>query len=201
MSVGERLAKLTDRFYDRMRHRDAFAAASGEATAGGFGALRGHKYCLLVSFRRSGEPIPTPVWFGLDAEGKLYVRTETGAAKVRRIRANPRVRVAPATVRGKPLGPLAEATARVLPAGEEARAEAALRANYGLGRRLYEGIATGPLGVPTVYLELTPLSEGARDPGEAASGAEAPAPGRQASAPATTAGEPAPADPGGATPR
>ena len=154
--LGQRLAKLSDRFYDGMRHRDAFAAARGEATAQGFQALRGHKYCLLVSFRRSGEPVPTPVWFGLDAEGRLYVRTEADAAKVKRIRANERVRVAPATVRGKPTGLLAEGSARVLPPAEEPRAESALRANYGLGRRLYEGMATGPLGVETVYLEVTP---------------------------------------------
>jgi hypothetical protein len=33
--------------------------------------------------------------------------------------------------------------------------ERVLRANYGLGRRLYEGFSE-PLGVPTVYLEVTP---------------------------------------------
>ena len=146
---------LTNRVYDRVRHREAFVAAELPARIVGFAALRGHKYCLLVSFRRSGEPIPTPVWFGLDADGRLYVRTEADAAKVKRIRANPRVRVAPATVRGKPVGPLAEGTARVLPAGEESRAESSLQANYGLGRRLYEGMAAGPLGVATVYLEVT----------------------------------------------
>jgi uncharacterized protein len=155
-SFGERLAKFSDRLYDRMRDRAAYAAASGEATASGFDALRASKYCLLVTFKRSGVPVPTPVWFGLDAEGRLYVRTESDSAKVKRIRANGRARVAPANVRGKPLGPLAEGSARVLPVEEHARAERALRANYGLGRRLYEGIATGPLGVPTTYLEVTP---------------------------------------------
>src|SRR4029077_17923432 len=76
-SFGERLAKLSNRLYDQMRHGDAYTAARGEATAHGFDALRGHKYCLLVTYRRSGDAVPTPVWFGLDAEGKLYVRTET----------------------------------------------------------------------------------------------------------------------------
>jgi PPOX class probable F420-dependent enzyme len=159
-ALGQRLAKLSDRFYDRMRHRQAFEAARGAATAQGFEGLRGHKYCLLVSFRRSGDPVPTPVWFGLDGDGRLYVRTEADAAKVKRIRANARVRVAPASVRGKPTGPLAEGTARVLGREQEARAESALQANYGLGRRLYEGLATGPLGVATVYLEVTPAPPG-----------------------------------------
>jgi uncharacterized protein len=156
MAVGQRLAALSNRFYDRMRHRDAYTAARGEAAAQGFDALRGHKYCLLVTYRRSGQPVPTPVWFGLDAEGRLYVRTESDAAKVKRINRNPRARVAPANVRGKPMGPVAEGSARVLPPEEHDRAERALRTNYGLGRRIYEGVATGPLSVPTTYLEVTP---------------------------------------------
>jgi PPOX class probable F420-dependent enzyme len=146
--------KLLDRLYDRMRHRDAFVLAREEPTVHDFGALRGHKYCLLISFRRSGEPVPTPVWFGLDAEGRVFVRTESSSAKVKRIRADARVRVAPASSRGKPTGPLAGGIARVLAQEEEAHAESALRANYGLGRRLYEGISE-PMGVQTVYLEVT----------------------------------------------
>jgi PPOX class probable F420-dependent enzyme len=146
---------VLDRFYDRMRHRDAFTAARAEPTVHGFDALAGQKYCLLISFRRSGEPVPTPVWFGLDDGGRLFVHTEADAAKVKRIRADARVRVAPATSRGKPTGPLAGGLARVLAADEEAHAESALEANYGLGRRLYEGMSQ-PLGVHTVYLEVTP---------------------------------------------
>jgi uncharacterized protein len=155
MSVGARLAKLGDSFYDRMRHPDAFTAARAGATASGFDSLRGRKYCLLVSYRRSGEPVPTPVWFGLDPSGALFVRTESDAGKVKRIRSDPKVLVGPASARGKPAGPLAPGSARVLPEQESERAERALSSNYGLGRRLYEG-ASGQLGVDTVYLEVTP---------------------------------------------
>jgi uncharacterized protein len=156
MALGERLASVSNRFYDRMRHRDAYTAARGEATAQGFEALRGHKYCLLVTYKRSGDAVPTPVWFGLGDDGRVYVRTETAAAKVKRISRDARVRVAPANVRGKPVGPVAEGTARVLPPEEHDRAERALQANYGLGRRIYEGVATGPLAVPSTYLEVAP---------------------------------------------
>jgi uncharacterized protein len=95
------------------------------------------------------------VWFGLGAD-RLYVRSEADVAKVKRIRNDPRVRVAPCTVRGRPLGPPAEGLARVLndPA-EEQDAEAALQANYGLGRRVYEG-AGAVMGIAAVYLEITP---------------------------------------------
>ena len=166
MSVlGVRLAKLGDRLYDRLRAPAAFTAARTEPTASGFGALRGCKYCLLVTFRRSGEPVPTPVWFGLDADGRMYVFTGASSAKVKRIRADPRVRVAPATVRGEPTGPLAPGTARVLAPEDAERAERALKANYGLGRKLYDGMLTPALGVDMVYLEVTAAATGAAEAG------------------------------------
>jgi uncharacterized protein len=146
---------LPNRFYDWIRHPAAGSVAGEHRTASGFDHLQRHKYCLLVTFKRSGEPVPTPVWFGL-ADGKLYMRSDADAAKVKRIRNDPRSRVAPCTSRGKPLGPPAEGRARILDqqTGSDI-AEAALRANYGLGRRMYEG-ASDALGTKTVYLEVTP---------------------------------------------
>jgi uncharacterized protein len=149
-----RVTSVPNRFYHRIRHPSAHSLAGQERTVPGFEHLRGHKYCLLVTYKRSGEAVPTPVWFGL-GDGKLYVRSEADVAKVKRIRNDPRVRVAPCTVRGKPLGPPAEGRARVLDQssdGEEA--ERALQANYGLGRKIYEG-AGGALGTATAYLEIT----------------------------------------------
>jgi PPOX class probable F420-dependent enzyme len=151
-----RVTSLPNRFYHWIRHPSAAAVAGEERTVSGFEHLRGHKYCLLVTYRRNREAVPTPVWFGL-GDGKLYVRSEANVAKLKRIRRDPQVRVAPCTMRGKPLGLPAEGRARVLdhPSDEEAMAEAALRANYGLGRRVYEG-AGGALGTETVYLEISP---------------------------------------------
>jgi PPOX class probable F420-dependent enzyme len=149
------VTSLPNRFYDWIRHPSARLLAGEDRTISGFEHLRGHKYCLLVTYRRSGEPVPTPVWFGL-RDGKLYVRSEANVAKAKRVRNDPRVRVAPCTARGKPLGPPAEGWARILEQqSERALAEAALRANYGLGRKLYEG-AGEALGIETTYLEVTP---------------------------------------------
>jgi uncharacterized protein len=146
---------LPNRFYDRIRHPAARSLAGEKRTVSGFDHLQGHKYCLLVTYKRSGEPVPTPVWFGV-ADGKLYVRSDANAAKLKRIRNDPRARVAPCTSRGKPLGPPAGGRARVLDQqSESGLAEAALRANYGLGRRIYEG-ASEAIGTETVYLEVTP---------------------------------------------
>ena len=117
---------VANRFYHWIRHPAAHSLASQERTVRGFEHLRGYKYCLLVTYKRRGEAVPTPVWFGL-ADGKVYVRSEANVAKVKRIRNHSQVRVAPCTVRGEPLGPPAEGQARVLDAsGDEAKAEAAL---------------------------------------------------------------------------
>jgi len=148
------VGSIANRVYHLIRHPSASAAARDEVTVRGFSGLQDHKYCLLVTYKRSGEPVPTPVWFGL-SQGTVYVRSEADAAKVARIRREHRVRLAPCTVRGRPLGPSAEGLARVLDAAEHARAEAALQANYGGGRRVYEGMADA-LGVKGVYLEVVP---------------------------------------------
>lgn len=149
------MASLSNRFYHWIRHPAAQSLAGEQRTVSGFEQLRGHKYCLLLTYKRSGEAVPTPVWFGL-GERALYVRSEANVAKVKRIRNDPSVRVAPCSVRGRPLGPPADGRARVLQEPSETdAAEAALQANYGLGRRVYEG-AGGALGVDTVYLEIVP---------------------------------------------
>ncbi|MDQ6915196.1 MAG: PPOX class F420-dependent oxidoreductase [Actinomycetota bacterium] len=146
------VAKRLERFYDRVRSSRAVRAAEGETTTG-FSHLRGRKYAVLVTYRRSGEPVPTPVWFGLDERGRVYTRSLADAWKVKRVRHDPRARVAPCDARGKPLGPAAEGRVRIVPAEEEAHAEEAIQANYGLGRKLYEAASVGR--VDLVYLEVT----------------------------------------------
>jgi PPOX class probable F420-dependent enzyme len=155
--VSRRL-ELQNRFYDRIRHRAARGAVEGPALSGNFDSLRGHKYCLLVTFRRDGTGVPTPVWFGLDEAGRLYFRTGADVAKVRRLRSHPGVLVAPCTLRGKPLGSSVEGTARVLGAEEREHAEQAIQSNYGLGRRLYEGGADA-VGGDEAYVEVAPRLE------------------------------------------
>jgi PPOX class probable F420-dependent enzyme len=147
-----RLAVLSNRFYDSIRRNDAVTIAEGEAGARGFGHLKG-PYCLVATYKRSGEPVATPLWYGVDDEGRVYFRTYAGAVKLKRIRNNPRVRVAPSTMRGKPKGLSAEGTARVLDSSEEPHAEEAIQSNYGLFRRIYE--RTGG-NIDAVYVEVTP---------------------------------------------
>jgi len=116
--------------------------------------IRAHKRALLVTFRRNGRPVPTPVW-AAEADGLLYVRSERTAGKIKRLRSDGRLLVAPCTVRGKPLGSPFEATARILPAQEEPVAERALARRYGLGRALFEW-AFDRMRIDMCYLEVTP---------------------------------------------
>jgi uncharacterized protein len=150
-----RRLELQNRFYDSIRSGAARGVAEGPVERGTFDPLRGHKYALVVTFKRNGSAVPTPIWFGLDAEGRLYFRTGADVAKVKRIRNNPRVLVAPCTVRGKPRGAAVEGTARVLPTSEWQHAEDAIQSNYGLGRRLYESAADA-VGGGEVYVEIVP---------------------------------------------
>lgn len=130
-------------------------AQSASPTKSAFPALAGHQYMRLTTFRKSGEPVPTPVWFAQVGD-HLYVTTDGESGKVRRIRNNAQVEVAPCDMQGKPLGDSAEAMARVLGAEEEAVAQAALKRKYGLQFHLFG--AFGSLRRQRrVHLDITPM--------------------------------------------
>ncbi len=152
MSVAERVAHASNRLYDVVRSPQAREATEG-ASKGDLAALVGHKYCLVTTFKRSGEAVPTPVWFGL-TDGKLCFRTYADASKIKRIRTNPRVLVGPCDVRGKPKGELIEARGRVVAEEEKPAAEKVVQSNYSLFRRLYKASFSGR--VEDAYVEVTP---------------------------------------------
>jgi PPOX class probable F420-dependent enzyme len=74
--------------------------------------LEGEKVISLETYRRNGEPVRTPVWF-LAENGILYVHTDDSTGKVKRIRRNPKVRVAPSHFRGKPKAEYVDARAEM----------------------------------------------------------------------------------------
>ncbi len=99
------------------------------------------RYLNLATFRRNGRAVETPVWFAL-REGRLYVFTDGTSGKVKRLRANPRIRIAPCDVRGKLKGDWGEGEGRIIdePAAVEA-AYAVLRRKYGLQMRVTDFIS------------------------------------------------------------
>jgi PPOX class probable F420-dependent enzyme len=92
----------------------------------GFAAFEGQKYLNLETFKKSGEGVKTPVWFAAElsanldsSAAKLYVYTIGVSGKVKRIRNNPRVRIAPCDVKGNVQGDWVEARAEIV-TGDEA---------------------------------------------------------------------------------
>ena len=100
-------------------------------------ALERHRYVNLATFRRSGQPVATPVWFAT-VDDKMYVVSAGDAGKVKRLRNNPRARVAPCDVRGNVVGRWRDGMARVItdPA-RIAEVQAALRVKYGWQVRIF----------------------------------------------------------------
>ena len=93
------------------------------------------KYVSLVSFKRDGTGVATPVWFVAE-DGRLLVQTGADSFKVRRIRRNPHVTVAPCSASGRTRGPAVTATAEILPDGELDHVRSAVGRKYRIDRIL-----------------------------------------------------------------
>ena len=96
-------------------------------------AIQGQKYIRLTTFRKNGMGVGTPVWCG-EEDGKLYVMTGSKSGKYKRIGNNPRVRVAPCTIRGVVTGPEFDAVAQVLPPEQHRQARQIINRKYWLAR-------------------------------------------------------------------
>lgn len=93
----------------------------------GFAGFAGQKYLNLETFKKNGQGVKTPVWFALDPavnldslEARLFVYTIGVSGKIKRIRSNPKVRIAPCDMRGNVTGQWVAAQAEIL-AGDQAR--------------------------------------------------------------------------------
>jgi PPOX class probable F420-dependent enzyme len=156
MALAHAISNTSIRFYESIRSKRASTAASN-VRHGDLRSLQGHKYALIVTFRANGEPVPTPVWFGLD-DGRLFFRSVATGAKLRRIAVRPGVVVAACTANGHPRGPSIHGRARLLTApADESRAEAAIRRNYGLARRIYVRFVSAK--VAGTYVEIRPTTD------------------------------------------
>jgi PPOX class probable F420-dependent enzyme len=107
-------------------------------------ALAGGKYLSLETYRRTGTPVRTPVWFAEDDRdpSTLYVYTELNAGKVKRIRNNANVKIAPCTMRGTVKGDWIAAAARLVEGDEAARGHTLLNRKY-WPKRLVDFLSPG----------------------------------------------------------
>ncbi|THG33854.1 PPOX class F420-dependent oxidoreductase [Glaciibacter flavus] len=65
-----------------------------------FRSLGDEAFVSLTTFRRSGEPVSTPVWIAPDGDA-LAVRTTAATGKVKRLRNSSRAQLRPSTRSGK----------------------------------------------------------------------------------------------------
>src|SRR5215218_10401745 len=113
----------------------------------------------LTTFRKSGQPVSTPVWFAI-LDDRIHVFTDNESGKVRRIRNNPRVNLAPSDFRGRPRGAAVWATARIVDEAEFESADRALREKYGWQYKSFQAVLR-VLGKSArrTFLELRPVAD------------------------------------------
>lgn len=105
-------------------------------------SLADARFVSLTTFRRSGERVSTPVWVGRDGDA-LVVLTPAGSGKVKRLRRDPRVELAPCGRFGKvddgavPVPGIAEVREST---ADVDRARATIRRHYPIESRLVLGI-------------------------------------------------------------
>jgi hypothetical protein len=112
-----------------------------------------HKYLNLETFRKTGVGVRTPVWFVMDGD-ILYVRTIADSGKVKRIRNNSQVNIAPCKVDGALLGEWIPAEAHELTGDEiNRKVDRLLDKKYGLIKKIFS-MAGGNNGRKNTVLEL-----------------------------------------------
>lgn len=95
-----------------------------------FDHLEKERFISLMTFRRSGEGVATPVWFALDGS-QIVVGTFGNSGKAKRLRHTEKVEIAPCNFRGLVRGPYVAGVASFLDPTEAILASAALSDKYG----------------------------------------------------------------------
>jgi PPOX class probable F420-dependent enzyme len=119
----------------------------------GLDQLTQQSYLNLETFRKSGVGVKTPVWFVHEGD-TLFVRTMADSGKVKRIRKNGQVNIAPCKVDGTPLGGWVPATAREVKNGDiDQKVDRLLDQKYGLMKKMF-GLASTLQGRKYTILEM-----------------------------------------------
>jgi PPOX class probable F420-dependent enzyme len=131
------------------------------------------KTILLTSYRRDGRAVGAPVSVVVDGD-HAYVRSPGTGGKIKRIRNNPLVQIAPCTASGTVTGPAVRMRARLLDGAEFRHASGLLSRKYpmlqGVLVPLAHRLGRARFG-RTVHLALTPVDDrAAREPAHTDSG-------------------------------
>ena len=123
--------------------------------------LAPEKYISLTTYRRDGRAVATPVWMVRDGDA-LAVWTAGDSGKVKRLRHNDQVTVAPCDARGRTHGAAVPGRARLLDTAGTDEVRDLLKRKYGLlGRLTLLGskLRRGTAGTVGIRIELTGAEE------------------------------------------
>ncbi len=127
------------------------------ATNPALAPLAHERTALLTTYRRDGTPVGTPVHIAVEGD-RAFIRTYDPSWKLKRIRRNPEVEVAPSTVRGRPTAPAIHARARELTGAEHAAAARSLARKYPILHGILIPAYHRLRRYRTVQIELTPVA-------------------------------------------
>jgi uncharacterized protein len=125
--------------------------------ASNFDQVRTAKTILLTTYKRDGTGVDTPVSIAFDGD-RAFFRSYDKAWKTRRLRRNPAVLIAPATLRGRATGPSLHGTARLLDGGQAKLAAQALARRHRVLQGVLVPAAHKLLRYQTMHYELLPDS-------------------------------------------
>jgi PPOX class probable F420-dependent enzyme len=96
-----------------------------------------HKYLNIETFRKNGMGVRTPVWFVQDGD-TLFIRIVAASGKVKRIRNNTQMNIAPCKMDGELLGDWVPAISLEVNGSEtDRKVDQSLEEKYGLMKTIF----------------------------------------------------------------
>lgn len=122
--------------------------------------LENQKYIVLETLRKNNTPVKTPVWFVLK-NNLIYIITREQTGKIKRLKNNQNVRLAPSTLRGKPTGNWLTGIASFVSKQEASEAITLRRKKYGFMDRVaqFASKSKGELIVFSIKIQNDSKSE------------------------------------------
>jgi PPOX class probable F420-dependent enzyme len=111
-------------------------------------AIDDEKYIAFTTFRRTGEAVSTPTWVVPVSDGRIGFWTAMGSGKTKRLKNDPRVRVQPSDVRGRPKegAPVLSGAAEMVQSGRLFdEVQARVREKYGVMTKISKALGAIPM--------------------------------------------------------
>lgn len=115
--------------------------------------LLDQKYINLETCRKSGKTVCTPVWFVIQND-TIYVVTTKDTGKVKRLKNNQNVRIAPCGFRGELKGDWISGKARFAEKDEAEQAIKLRKKKYGLQARLIGALGARKGGPVVIVISI-----------------------------------------------